>query len=361
MDDDKVNSTGDPVLAKTLNLLIRIGLIFGLLIWCFLILQPFLMIVLWGLIIAVSVYPFFSWLKTLLGNRGVLAATLITLLMLGIMLVPFFFMAQSLFDGISYLKGLLDGGKFDVPTPPESVKNWPIIGNTVYQTWVSADQNLASVILQFQPQIRAFLSWLLSAVASAGAGLLKFIISIIVSGVLLALAKSGGNFFYELFVRLAGKRGNEFADSIINTIRSVTKGILGVALIQSFLAGAGFLVAGVPAAGLWALIALFLAIIQIGVGPVCIVVVIYMFFQASTVTAVALMVWCILVTLTDNVLKPIMLGRGSTSPMLVIFLGAIGGFLLSGIIGLFVGAVILSLGYNLFMIWLRELKEDENM
>jgi predicted PurR-regulated permease PerM len=360
MDDNKVISAGDTTLGKTLNLLIRIGLILGLLVWCFLILQPFLMIVLWGLIIAVSVYPVFSWLKALLGNRGILAATLVTIIFLLIIILPFFLMAQSLFDGISSLKGLIEGGKIDVPQPPESVKSWPVIGNTVYQTWVSADQNLASVILQFQPQIRAFLSWLLSALASAGAGLLKFIISIIVSGILLALAQSGGKFFYELFVRLAGKRGNEFADSIITTIRSVTKGILGVALIQSFLAGGGFLVAGVPAAGLWALIALFLAIIQIGVGPVCLVVVIYMFFHASTVTAVALMIWCILVTLTDNILKPILLGRGSTSPMLVIFLGAIGGFLLSGIIGLFVGAVILSLGYNLFMIWLRELKEEEN-
>jgi predicted PurR-regulated permease PerM len=171
---------------------------------------------------------------------------------------------------------------------------------------------------------------------------------------LLAYSEKAGKFIRELFVRLAGEKGNELVDSAEKTIRNVSLGIVGVALIQSSLAGIGFLVAGVPGAGLWALISLFLAIIQIGILPVCLIIVIFMFITAPTLTAVLLMIWCILIGPLDNVLKPLLLGRGSKSPMLVIFLGAIGGFILNGLIGLFFGAVILSIGYNLFNVWLKE-------
>ena len=138
------------------------------------------------------------------------------------------------------------------------------------------------------------------------------------------------------------------------TIRNVSRGIIGVAFIQATLAGIGFLIAGVPLAGLWALISLFLAIIQIGVTPVLIVVIIYIFSTASTLTAVLLTIWLILVGLSDNILKPLLLGKGAPVPMLVIFLGAIGGFIFSGFMGLFLGAIVLSIGYKLLQAWLDE-------
>lgn len=161
----------------------------------------------------------------------------------------------------------------------------------------------------------------------------------------------------DLFVRLAGERGADFADISAKTVRNVVKGILGVAIIQSLLAGTGFVVAGVPGAGLWAFFCLMLAIIQIGIFPVVIPVIIYMFYTASTLTAGLLTVWLILVSLLDNFLKPILLGRGAPVPMLVVFLGAIGGFFSMGFIGLFVGAVILSLGFKLFRVWLDDLSQ----
>ena len=131
-----------------------------------------------------------------------------------------------------------------------------------------------------------------------------------------------------------------------------------MAIIQALLAGMGFLIAGVPGAGLWAFLCLFLAIIQIGIAPVAIPVIIYMFYSANTLTAGLLMVWLILVMLSDNFLKPILLGRGAPVPMLVIFLGSIGGFISMGFIGLFVGAVILSLGFKLFQAWLKVNSND---
>ena len=190
-------------------------------------------------------------------------------------------------------------------------------------------------------------------------GLLQFALSIIIAGIFMSHAKGGGKMAKDLFVRLAGERGADFADISTQTVRNVVKGILGVAIIQALLAGTGFLVAGVPGAGLWAFICLFLSIVQIGVLPVVIPVVIYMFSTADTLTAALLTGWLIPVSLLDNLLKPILLGRGAPVPMLVVFLGAIGGFLSMGFIGLFVGAVILSLGFKLFRVWLDEFSDPD--
>jgi predicted PurR-regulated permease PerM len=343
---------------KALNTIIRIGLIVGLGIWCYNILEPFVMIVLWGLIIAVSVFPLYRWMRKKLRNRGILAATIITLIVMLVLLVPIFLLGETLYNGIASMKGILEGKDSVIPPASESVKTWPLIGPSLYQFWSSAYDNLQAVILQYRPQITSFLMGFLSAAKGAGIGFLRFLAAIIVSGFFLGLSERGGKFAEELSLRLAGKRGSEFLRAAEITIRSVARGILGVALIQATLAGVGFLIAGVPAAGLWALIGLFLCIIQIGITPVLIGVVIYMFIHASTFTAIALLIWCIIIAILDNVLKPILLGRGSESPMLVIFLGAIGGFIHSGIIGLFTGAVVLSMGYNLFLIWMKELREE---
>jgi len=154
--------------------------------------------------------------------------------------------------------------------------------------------------------------------------------------------------------RLAGKRGDELARQASAVVRSVSRGILGVALIQAIMTGLGMLVAGVPAAGLWALLALLLSTIQIGVFPVLLPAVIYVFWAKGTTTAVLFLLWAIVVGFIDNILKPLLLGRGVSVPMLVIFVGAIGGFIGAGIIGLFVGSVVLVLGYELFLAWLKE-------
>ena len=138
------------------------------------------------------------------------------------------------------------------------------------------------------------------------------------------------------------------------TIRSVTSGILGVALIQSVLASLGFFVAGLPGAGLWAVIFLIAAILQVSV-LVLVPAVIYMFAISSATKAVIFLVWCLFVALVDNFLKPLLLGRGVAVPMAVVFLGAIGGFVLLGLIGLFIGAIVLSIGYKLFLAWLNQI------
>ena len=142
------------------------------------------------------------------------------------------------------------------------------------------------------------------------------------------------------------------------TVQSVTRGILGTALIQAFLAGIGMLVAGVPAFGLWTLLVLLLAVVQLPTLIVLVPIIFWVFGSSSTGLAVLFAIWSLAVGLSDNILKPLLLGRGSDVPMFVIFIGAIGGFMRAGIIGLFVGAVVLAVGHELFKWWLENAPES---
>jgi len=150
------------------------------------------------------------------------------------------------------------------------------------------------------------------------------------------------------------------AELAASSVRSVTRGVLGVAVIQSLLAGLGMLVVGVPAAGLWTLLILILAVMQLPSLLVLIPVIFYVFSVSSTVTAVLFTIWAVLIGLSDNVLKPLLMGHGSSVPMLILFMGSLGGFMAGGILGLFVGAVILSLGYTVFMAWVGEAHIDDD-
>jgi predicted PurR-regulated permease PerM len=210
---------------------------------------------------------------------------------------------------------------------------------------------LTAALRSFAPQIKAILPRLLSASAGIGLTVLQFVLSILISGALLAYAQSGAEVARSLANRVFGERGLEFEELTVSTIRSVTIGILGVAFIQTIFAGVGFLVVGLPGAGLWAVGFLFAAVLQ--VGPIVLIpAAIYAFMIASTTKAIIFLIWCVIVGLMDNVLKPLLLGRGAAVPIAVIFLGVIGGFMAMGIIGLFVGAIVLSVGYKLILAWL---------
>jgi predicted PurR-regulated permease PerM len=300
----------------------------------------------------VAIYPLFRGLKTRLGNKSILASILVTVFLLLLILIPVILLGGSLGQAVTYVKDALTTGKSLIPPPQESIKTWPVIGSPLYDLWYRASQNMANVAIEYKSQLMTGLTWFLSALTSAGMGLLIIIGSIIISGILLVYAEKGGDATRRIAVRLMGDKGTETVANAEVTVRNVARGILGVAFIQAFLAGLGFLVAGIPFAGLWALIGFVLAIVQIGITPVIVGVLIYAFFKLSTLAAVLLLIWSIIPMAIDNVLKPIMLGRNAPAPMLVVFLGAIGGFISFGIIGLFAGAVVLSLGYDLFKVWL---------
>jgi len=346
-------------LKRVLEVSIRIGLLVLLVVWSFEIVRPFIVPVIWGIILAVAAHPGYRRLHDALGQRRALAATLVTFLMLVLLAGPMTMLAGTLIEGARELAQMLREGSLQIPPPPESVATWPVIGEPLAKFWSLASENLDEALQKIGPQIRAVGVWLLSAAGGVGFGMLQFVFAIVISGVLLAHSKGGVHTADAIAARVIGEQGPKFADLAGATVRSVSRGILGVALIQAILAGLGFLAVGLPAAGLLALLCLFLAVIQLGVGLIMIPAVIYVFATADTGTAVLFLVWGIFVTLLDNVLKPILLGRGVQVPMAIIFVGAIGGFLAHGIIGLFVGSVILALGYTLFRAWLREGPEAE--
>ena len=358
MEPNEIPRNDNGYLNKSLEVTIKIGLLIGLIVWCFMIIKPFVMITLWGVIIAVAVYPMFDWLQRKLRLNNKVAAVIVTLFLLLLIVVPLAMMGGSLSEAVSMIRETMVSGRSLIPPPDESVRSWPVIGPSFYDFWQHSSENLADVATEYKAQLMTGLSWFLTTLTNAGLGFLMFLVSILISCFMLIYADSGSKAITEVTMRIMGNRGAETVNNAELTIRNVARGILGIAFIQSFLAGIGFLVAGIPGAGLWALISFILAIVQIGVGPVVIGVLIYSFISLGTMPSILLTLWCAPLLVIDNVLKPILLGRGAPVPMLVIFLGAIGGFISFGIIGLFVGAVVLSLGYNLFLVWLNAGKQE---
>ncbi|AGA90776.1 putative permease [Thioflavicoccus mobilis 8321] len=333
---------------------VRIGLIAVLAAWCFDIVRPLWVPIVWGLIIAVAAYPGYRQLRDLLGGRRVAAAVIFTLLALVLLIIPAILLSGTLVEGVRNLAAALGAGTIRVPPPPPDVAAWPIVGDSLAPLWEEASLNLEAALTTLAPQLQSLGKWALTAAAGAGLGIVQFVIAIVIGGVILANAEAAKDVGYGIAQRLTGESGHAFADLAEATVHSVARGILGVALIQSTMAGLGFLAAGVPGAGLWALIALILSVLQIGVFLVVVPVVIYVFTNADTLTAILFLIWSIFVSSIDNILKPLVLGRGVAVPMGVVFIGAIGGLLSSGILGLFVGAVVLVLGYKLLLAWLGE-------
>jgi predicted PurR-regulated permease PerM len=337
---------------RALEVSIHVGLLISLAAACLLILRPFLPLIAWGIIIAIAAYPAYCRLQRLLRGRGRLAAVVCTVLLSAVLVVPVVLLTGSLVEGIQSLAARLREGTPIIPPPPPRIETWPIIGAPLKDAWELASKNLSVALQTFAPQIKAAIPELLLASAGIGLAVLQWILSILVAGVLLANAATATKVARLFSNRLFGDKGPEFEDLAGATIRSVTTGIIGVALIQSFFAALGFLAAGLPGAGLWAVIFLFAAVLQLG-GPILIPAIIYMFATASTTKALMFLVWCVIVGLMDNVLKPLLLGRGVAVPMVVVFLGVVGGFVTMGAIGLFVGAIVLSVGYKLFLAWLE--------
>ena len=337
---------------------IQIGLLFLMAAWCIDILKPFIGIIAWAAIIAVAIYPLHCKLAAKLGGRLKTSAIVIVLAFLSILLVPSVTLTGSSIETAKNLSTSLDEGTLKVSPPADKVAEWPVIGKRVHKLWSEAATNLEATLHEHAGQVKAFSTWLLKAVAGTATGILGFVASIIIAGVFLLGADKSYLATRRIGARLGGEKAADFADLAIATIRSVAKGVLGVALIQSLLAAIGLVVMGVPGAGIWAAIVLVLAIMQLPpiliLGPVAV----WVFSTAEPVPATIFLVYCMIVSFSDGLLKPLLLGRGVDVPMLVILLGAIGGMLAAGIIGLFVGAVILALAYQLFQFWLSEIDEE---
>ena len=352
MSDSQLQKT----VSTSIEVTIRLIILFILIAWCLSILLPFTSIVLWAIIIAISIEPLYNSLLNKLGTPARASATLVIVFLI-IIIVPSYFAVNALVSNIKEVSQTFEAGSFEVPPPTDQVADWPLIGERVYAAWSAASSNLENFLSTYAEQVAAFGKWLMTKTISVGAAVLQIIVAFIIAGVLLA-TKGTDDFSRKFFRKLVGKRGDEFAELCDKTIKNVTKGILGVAVIQSFLLGVIFLLAGVPYAAIWTVLVLFFGIIQLPPTLVSIPVIIYLYSAISPTMATIWAILIILASLSDNILKPLLLGKGAPVPMLVIFLGAIGGFILSGFIGLFTGAIVLSIGYQLFISWVNSTEEQ---
>lgn len=333
---------------------IKIAILATMVIWSFQLIKPFLIPVIWGMILAVATEPFIARVTKLLGGRRSLAAGLFVLVIIASLVIPTFILVSSSISTVQSLIEQMQSKTLVIPPPPAKVADWPFIGESVHQTWQLAATNLEGALQQFAPQIKTAVETLLGSVGGGLLGIFMVVISTGIAGFFLAKADINAEFAKRIITRFAGDRGPEITALATATIRGVMLGVVGVAVIQAILSVIGMLVVGVPAAGLWAVLVLVCAVAQLPsiiiLGPVSA----YVFSATDTTPAVIFLIWVIIVSGSDGLLKALLMGRGVETPMLVILLGALGGMLLSGIIGLFVGAVVLAIMYSLFIAWLDE-------
>ena len=339
---------------KVIDLVLKILLIVLLIAWCMRIILPFVELILWSVILAITLFPVFSKLTNLLNGRNKVASIVITGTLLLLIIVPAIWMVSSIVEEAKVLAEKFQQNGLVIPPPDESVAGWPVIGKSLFNAWQLASNNLGEAITTYKEPLGKLAEKFFGSLLSFSSSIFILFMAVIISGIMLVYTQKTGEASKKFAARLLGDKGEEFSDVAVQTVRNVAKGIIGVAFIQFLLTGTVFILAGVPLAGIWAVIVLFLVIIQLPSGIVGIPVIIYIYTVKDPVPATLWALLILLVSLSDNILKPWLMGKGAPVPMLVIFLGALGGFMFSGFIGLFTGAILLSLGYKLALMWLDE-------
>ena len=346
------NDTGTVSNNKAMAAFLQISAVVLLIALCLWIIAPFVTLIVWAVIIAVAVFPLHQELATRLGEREKLSAAILVVVGLLILMVPTWLMTESSVAAAKSVGASMQEGAISISPPADKVAEWPLVGNRVHALWTQAAEDLEGLVNQFQPQLVTVGETVIKSIGSFVLGITQFVISIFIAGALLLAAREGYRASCAFSTALAGERGRGLTDMSIATIRSVSKGVVGVAIIQALLAGIGLLVMGVPAAGIWAALVLVLAVVQLPpllvLGPIAV----WVFSVANPVPATLFAIYAELVSLCDSSLKPLFLGRGMDIPMLVILIGALGGAISAGLLGLFLGPVVLAVGYKVIIEWI---------
>lgn len=343
------------------EVLIRLGLIAFLVVMSVKIFSPFMGLMLWALILAVTLYPLHQKLANKLGGKQGRAATLLVLSGILLIGVPTVMLGGSTADFVHETHTAFQNNTITIKPPAPSVAEWPVVGTKLHATWTMAANDLPALLEKMQPQLRDFSKAVLGFVAGAASGMFQFLFALIISGIMMAFGQSGSEVMLKIIRRLSGpEKGDQLHMLSTATIRSVSMGVVGVAFIQALLLGVGFIWADIPAAGLLALVVLVLGIAQIPATLITIPVIAYLWWSGdSTLSNVFFTLYFLVAGFADNVLKPLFLGRGVDAPMPVILLGALGGMVTAGLIGLFVGGVLLALGYVIFMDWVADGEKED--
>jgi predicted PurR-regulated permease PerM len=353
--DERVEETKStlPAIETRITDFVRLGIVGLFAYWSLTLIAPFAIIAVWASILTVALFPAYARLRAMLGGRGRLAALLITLINLAIIIGP---LAAILFGSAEAAQALFtkfEAGGIVVPSPAESVRDWPLIGERVYANWMLASNNLDALIKQLEPSLLQMSGTAVGLLASIGAGLLSFVVAVLVSGFLFRPGPRIAETVKTFAERIAGQRGLGFVKMTTSTIRNVARGVIGVALIQAFLCAIVLRLFDVPMTGLIAFAVLILCIVQIGPAPVLLPLIIWGWFKLEVGPALILTLLLVPIALIDNIMKPILVARGLSTPMLVILIGVLGGTLSYGLIGLFLGPIVLSVFYDLLLVWLR--------
>ena len=334
---------------------LRIGLLLILLAFAYDIIKPFITPIIWGAIIAMAAFPLVKWLEPKLGGRRGLAASLITVFFILALVIPTWSVTDATLGGLKKLHTQLEAGELQVPPPAASVQDWPLVGEKVFTAWSNASHDLETFVQKNAAQIKELIGSVLKRIGGSLMGVLMFVVALIIAGGFMTYAESCGQAAHRFFVRVGGlSPGGEWATLTVATVRSVLQGVVGVAIIQTVLISIGLFVAGIPGAPIWSVIILFLAIAQLPPLIILAPIMAYAFSTMDTTWAIVFTVYQLVAGASDSFLKPLLMGRGLDIPMPVILIGAIGGMIMSGIVGLFVGAVVLSIWYKLFGLWMEQ-------
>jgi predicted PurR-regulated permease PerM len=355
VNDDKATPSGrDQLTANFIEVAIRLGVLGLFLYWSLVLVRPFISIIIWSVVLTAALYPVYQWIALQLGGRRRLAAVLITVLSLLIVIGPAAWLALGLVESLRMIAERLDLSSLALPPPSITVKGWPLIGDPIYQFWTLASTNFAAAFAKIAPQLKPLGSSLLNIGADTGIGIIKFLASIVLAGFLFAPAPTLISTVNKFVRRLNPTRGEDFVNLAGATIRSVSRGVIGISVLQALLAGIGLMIAGVPYTSLITFAVLISGIIQIGPTIILLPVVIWGWTTMETTTALLLTIYLVPVNLLDNFLRPIVMGRGLKTPILVILVGVIGGTLAYGITGLFLGPIVLAVIWELFLAWISE-------
>ena len=340
--------------SRLLDVLIRAAFIAILASLCYVVFAPFLTLMVWAVVLAVALYPAHQSLARAVGGRQGVAATILVVAGCLLIVAPTALLVDSFGSSIHDLIDAVHHNTLEIPAPREGIKDWPIVGKRIHDVWSRAHSDLPGFVQSMQPKVGELARKGLSIVAGIGIGMLQFLASFIVAGILMAYGESGARGSRAIFERIMGsERGEPFVKLSTATIRTVAQGVIGIAFIQAILVGLALLVAGVPWAGVLAAITLVLGVAQVPALIVILPAIVYIWASGSYGTGAAIGYTAMLLVsgMADNVLKPLMLGRGVDAPMPVILLGALGGMATGGILGMFVGATLLAVGYQIFMGW----------
>jgi predicted PurR-regulated permease PerM len=337
-----------------MDVMIRVALIAFVVVMCTQVVRPFINIILWSLILAIGLYPLQQNLARRFGGRQGRAST--ALVLVGLLLIggPTVMLGTSFAERLHDLYSDFESNQLSIPTPNPAVAEWPLVGQQVYGAWSDAADNLPAYVEENKEQLAGLAKRGVTAAKSAAGGILLFLGALIIAGVIMAYGDSGKGAIRRILTRFAGPdRGPSLQVLTTQTVRSVATGVIGVAFIQALLLGLGFLMAGIPGAGILAALVMLVGILQLPALLISLPAIAYLWMagDASTTLNIVFTVYLLIAGGVDNVLKPILLGRGVDAPMPVILIGALGGMVSAGIVGLFVGAVVLAVGYQVFMEW----------